>query len=131
MLFEVVCGYVPFGTDESDIYKIYESIQNSELVYPDDVDDEEIKLLISKLLNKAPESRVKGDIAELMADKYFDDFNWQALVHEELEPPYKPIIVSSPEKGGKFDSLKGFEAADKDTYNIYDDIRVRTILNNF
>ena len=26
LLFEVVCGYVPFGTDETDVYKIYEEI---------------------------------------------------------------------------------------------------------
>lgn len=95
--------------------------------YPDDVDDVQIKQLISKLLNKAPESRVKGDIAELMADKYFDDFNWQSLVCEELEPPYIPITAQTPENGGKFDSMKGFESRDDDEYNIYDDIRVKII----
>ena len=59
-----------------------------------------------------------------MADPYFDDFNWQKLVCEELKPPYIPITTATPEKGGKFDSLKGFEANEKDEYNIYDDIRV-------
>lgn len=67
-------------------------IESEELEFPIDVENEEIKSLIKRLLNKAPESRVKGDIGELMADKFFDGFDWSSLITEEMEAPYIPDL---------------------------------------
>ena len=92
LLFEMVCGYVPYGEDETDVYKIYEMIQSESVEFPEDLDDQKLMNLILKLLNKSPESRVRGEVPELMADPYFDGFDWEALTCEEMKPPYVPEV---------------------------------------
>jgi cGMP-dependent protein kinase len=34
MLFEFVCGGVPFGEEESDTYRVYELVLTGEIRYP-------------------------------------------------------------------------------------------------
>lgn len=33
-MYEFICGYVPFGEDEQDLYKIYERILKENLTFP-------------------------------------------------------------------------------------------------
>lgn len=97
ILFEIVCGFVPFGYDQTDVFQIYEAIQHAELQFPDDVEDQEIKNLISRLLNRSPDSRIDGTIENLMADPYYLNFDWDALINKTMDPPYVP---EGSESGG-------------------------------
>jgi len=42
------------------------------------------------LLNKIPEARNNGSYTALKVHPWFEDFDWDGLLNETLEPPYKP-----------------------------------------
>ena len=65
ILFELVCGYLPFGEDSDDPYEIFEEILKNELVFPDYVKNEQVISFISQLLSKKPENRQSGEYDSL------------------------------------------------------------------
>lgn len=66
VLYECLCGPTPFGTNDlDDPYEIYNAIKNNELEFPEFVNDDDIKDLITKLLSKKPFKRLGGSWATL------------------------------------------------------------------
>ena len=77
ILFEFMCGFVPFGEDLSDPYAIYEEIiKKKEIMFPNYLKDRMAKRLMIQLLNKVPELRLGGSFATLKANQWFEKFDW-------------------------------------------------------
>jgi cGMP-dependent protein kinase len=77
MLFEFLCGGVPFGEEEEDPYIIYEKVLEHKLVYPSWVDKKlPAKPMIEQLLSKNPAMRTGGSIENLKKHAWFHDFDW-------------------------------------------------------
>lgn len=76
MLYEFICGIVPFGEEEEDPIVIYECILKRKISFPDSLFiNAVVKEFINKLLTKNPAIRVGGSIEKLMKHPWFDDFD--------------------------------------------------------
>ena len=77
MLFEFICGGVPFGEEEEEPIKIYEKILAHQLQYPNFVDPRiPAKAMIEQLLSKNPALRTGGTIENLLKHPWFLGFDW-------------------------------------------------------
>lgn len=98
ILYEFVCGTVPYGEGDTDPMIIYKKILCHKLSYPKWVEKNfPAKQLVEQLLDKHPNFRTGGGIENLKRNPWFGDFNWvryiqDSLVIKELEAPYKPQI---------------------------------------
>jgi cGMP-dependent protein kinase len=93
MLYEFVCGEVPFGEDQDDPYAIYEKVLERRLRYPSFFDSRSpAKAMIETLLDKNPNARHMGDYSKLKKHPWFSDLDWSALLRREIEPPYVPTL---------------------------------------
>ena len=108
ILYEFVCGGVPFGEDEEDPYVIYEKVIERKLSYPNFVDPRmPCKPMIEQLLSKNPAMRTGGANSSIKAHPWFHGFNWDAVINRQLPTPYKPRLpdltreIQSALKGGK------------------------------
>lgn len=91
MLYEFLCGKLPFGQDQEDPYKIFEEILENRLDFPNDVQplSEAAMNLIRTLLNKFPENRHSGPIEKLKMHEFFTSFDWEDLYCNTAIPPFK------------------------------------------
>lgn len=95
MLFEFVCGGVPFGENDSDNYAIYEKILDGKVVYPDYSSPTlEAKKLIEQFLNKNPALRIGGGTENLKMHPWFKVFQWETAWDRSATPPYKPKVFN-------------------------------------
>ena len=77
MLYEFICGQVPFGEDEEDTYAVYEKVLRDTLVYPRTLSQHfPARNLIETLLNRNPSARTAGGIERLKGNRWFHDVNW-------------------------------------------------------
>jgi cGMP-dependent protein kinase len=90
IVYELMCGKVPFGEEAEDPYEIYKEILTSQVKYPSFVKDLKAKKLMDQLLSKVPEVRLGGSFAALKGNAWFDDFDWDKLLDRQLKPPYLP-----------------------------------------
>ena len=93
LLYELLCGRVPFGQNLEDPYQIYEDILESKLSFPDDIIllSEASRSLINYLLNKFKD-RHTGPIEDLQKNDFFSNFNWEDLYSKKIIPPFKPDV---------------------------------------
>lgn len=89
-LYEFVCGDVPFGCNEEDPYKIYQSIVMDKLTFPSYFKDKNTKDLIKKLLVKTPEKRLGKTFGEIKGHPFFNEFEWDNLMNKMIKPPIIP-----------------------------------------
>ena len=79
ILFECLCGRVPFGEEEEDPYLIYEKILSTSIVYPPWVKPDvvtQIRPMMEVLLCKNAAMRTSGSIQSLRLSPWFKSFNW-------------------------------------------------------
>ena len=77
MLYEFICGGVPFGEEDEDPFVIYEKILHESIRYPASLPKGNLtRQFIDTLLNKNPALRCVGGIAKLKEQKYFFQFEW-------------------------------------------------------
>ncbi|OMJ76111.1 hypothetical protein SteCoe_24587 [Stentor coeruleus] len=99
MLYEFVCGCVPFGEEEEDTFKIYGKILERNLKYPNYMSSTRCKPIIEKMLDTNPAMR--GTVESLKDHPWFIGISWDALLGKQLKPPYVPKaenFVSSLQK---------------------------------
>lgn len=92
-LYEFLCGVLPFGDSAEGPYDIYEEIMQSEMKFPEFVNDKKARKLIEQLLSHNPDQRHSGSFAALKAHSWFEEFNWNDLIlrnSRKLDPPYIP-----------------------------------------
>ena len=78
ILYESLCGQVPFGEHEDSPYKVYESILEGELVFPD-VTLANVYLakdVIVSLLNPNPALRLHSSLAKFRKNPWFKSISW-------------------------------------------------------
>lgn len=93
MLYEFLCGGVPFGEEEEDPYAIYQRVIEHKLVYTKYINSASTaKPLIEQLLNKNPAMRTGGSIEILKKHPWLGDFNWEAVLTRQLRTPYCPKL---------------------------------------
>ncbi|CAG9313369.1 PKG_10 [Blepharisma stoltei] len=93
MLYEFLCGGVPFGEDLDDPYAIYEKVLERKLSYPSFCSrNMPAKPIIEQLLSKQPAMRTGGSIDNLKNHQWFQGFNWEHLLTREIRPPYIPRV---------------------------------------
>ena len=96
ILFECMCGRVPFGEEEEDPYQIYEKILQHNVTYPPWVKADvinQVKGVLDVLLSKNPAMRTSGSIATLRSNPWFKGFNWDRLAIRQIKAPFVPKIA--------------------------------------
>uniref|UniRef100_A0A8C2D445 Protein kinase C n=1 Tax=Cyprinus carpio TaxID=7962 RepID=A0A8C2D445_CYPCA len=91
LLYEMLIGQSPFhGHDEEELFQ---SIRTDDPCYPRWVTRDTNDILV-KLFVREPERRlgVKGNIRQ---HAFFKDIDWNALEKRQVEPPFRPTVVSS------------------------------------
>ena len=92
ILYEMVCGILPYGSYSDDPVSIYQEIEKNSLKFPKTYTDLLGKQLISRLLLKHPEKRAVEDFAEIKQMEYFRNFNWKLLEAQKMVAPIRPKI---------------------------------------
>jgi serine/threonine protein kinase len=110
-VFELMGSKPPFTASRPmDIYKnITKGI--SKVKFPKACQGD-VKTLIGDLLKRIPEQRtpmLPGGVKNVMAHKYFHEFDWSAMADLSMQPPWKPnggstraVIDEQPELASKF-----------------------------
>jgi cGMP-dependent protein kinase len=112
LLYELVCGILPFGDDLDDPHEICALIQSEGLKFPSYFLQSEAypgaKKTIEELLRKQPERRLGHEsFAKLKANSWFDELDWvpsifplffsifsqDQLMDKRLPAPYRPLPV--------------------------------------
>ena len=88
MMYEFICGKLPFGEDIDDPMEFYNTMISQNLIFPTFVNDQTFKDLISNLLIKDPNKRLSQYI-KIKNHPYFSDFEWEKLLSLNLPAPYK------------------------------------------
>ncbi|KAJ3225137.1 RAC-alpha serine/threonine-protein kinase [Clydaea vesicula] len=93
VLFEMLCGYHPFYSEEREY--IHEFILNAPIEFPEHVSDEACDLAF-KLLTRNPEKRLgsggSGGL-EIRSQKYFESIDFVKLFNKEIPVPFQPELV--------------------------------------
>lgn len=80
MLYELMCGFVPFGEKCEDPYQVYQIITKGlKIEYPDHFlvkKNKLVKKMMERLMNRVPEARLGGSFAALKAHSWFESFDW-------------------------------------------------------
>ena len=96
LLFEFVCGCVPFGEEEEDPYAVYEKVLEHRLIFPHFLDPRlPSRPVIEQLLNSNPALRLGGSIDHLKAHRWFKGLDWvlctqDQLLGRQMRTPYVP-----------------------------------------
>ena len=88
ILYEFVCGCVPFAEEESDPIKIYKVVVEGKFKYPSYIGSQRSKVFIEKLLDLSPGKRstAKG----LKEHGWFFNVNWEGLLEKQSNAPFLP-----------------------------------------
>ena len=80
ILYEFMCGYVPFGEECEDPYDVYQQIVKQKLSYPpffQTKDNRSAQSFIELLLSRNAEARKNGSsFASIKAHKWFEPLDW-------------------------------------------------------
>eukprot|EP00746_Dinoflagellata_sp_MGD_P085157 gnl/MRDRNA2_/MRDRNA2_33732_c0_seq1.p1 gnl/MRDRNA2_/MRDRNA2_33732_c0~~gnl/MRDRNA2_/MRDRNA2_33732_c0_seq1.p1 ORF type:complete len:943 (-),score=211.95 gnl/MRDRNA2_/MRDRNA2_33732_c0_seq1:16-2844(-) len=93
MMYEFVCGPLPFGHDTEDQLELFREILEAPLQFPEYVTDESALGLVSSLLERTPELRTGSSTTgakEIKEHAFFGDFDWDAVAGRYMTPPWKP-----------------------------------------
>jgi len=110
IMFEMIYSITPFFTD-IDV-ELKNIITNNELKFPKNPNiSENLKDLISKLLNKKGEERLgyQNGFEDIKKHEFFKDYNFDQLLGKEKEPSYKPLINSILENNKKIEERFTYE----------------------
>ncbi|OMJ75350.1 hypothetical protein SteCoe_25504 [Stentor coeruleus] len=122
LLFEILCGEVPFGAKESDPLVIYEKILEKRIVYNKYAENvPEGKRIIEQMLCKSPSMRIPGGINKFKEHRYFVDFSWEELRMKKIKSPVIPEILKIKEKGKGIEDFGQFETMEDSYEEGWDD----------
>ena len=90
ILFEMVCGRLPFGNDADDPYQILDEVANGgEPTFPQDYEDPSGMHLILELLKRDPVERHVDNFVKIKNRAFFCDFDWEKLGKKVMNSPFK------------------------------------------
>lgn len=91
LIYEMTSGYPPFYS--SDPMKLYEKVLTGQFKTPD-VMTPSCKSLVKSMLEVDPTKRVgslKAGVYDIKAHKWFQEINWNSMLHQKMVPPYIPV----------------------------------------
>lgn len=97
IVYEMICGVVPFAEGEEDPYEIYHTILGKEkLQFPPIFKKDNYlpaKSLIEQLLNRNPEERIgREEFLGLKNHDFFHNFDFEDFENKEMVPPSKDWV---------------------------------------
>lgn len=94
LVFEMCCGWSPFYAE--DTQKMYKNIAFGKVRFPKDSVSAEGRDFVKGLLNRNPHLRLgaNGGAQELKKHAFFQDVDWAAMERKEVEPPFKPKLLT-------------------------------------
>ena len=91
IIYEFLCGGLPFGNDESDPYVVYDCVLQEKLVFPNWLGkDFPSKGFIERLLDRNSVSRTGGKKGPLKKEPWIAEINWDDVISKRLSPPFIP-----------------------------------------
>jgi cGMP-dependent protein kinase 1 len=102
LMYELLCGRLPFGQNQSDVFRVYEEILENPVVFPADINNlnDAATNMIRTLLNKFGDNRHSGPVEKLKKNEFFLNFEWEDLYCHTAVPPYKPDLEGKNEEIG-------------------------------
>lgn len=76
LMYEFLCGGLPFAEDLEDPYEIYEQIIKKPLIFPGFLKDNDSKNLMTQLINKVSDLRLGGSYESIKNHKWFEGISW-------------------------------------------------------
>ena len=108
LIYEMIVGFPPFYHKNQST--MYELIEKFPVKFPDPdkhkiLMSEEVKDLITKLLEKDPKDRLgtNGEVEEIIKHPWFAEINFDDLLNKRLEPPFKPELSEDQSDVSQFD----------------------------
>ena len=92
LLYEMLVGYPPFL--DSDPVQLFNKIRNCKIIFPKKI-NKNAKSIIRHFLTVDTSKRLgctKKGIYEIIQTPFFEGFDWEGLLHRNLEPPFIPKI---------------------------------------
>lgn len=93
ILYEFICGCVPFGENDLDSYIIYEKILEGKFIYPAYAKPSlDAKHLIEQFLSQNPAVRTGGSLENLKQHPWFKLCEWEKILDKSCSVPFIPVI---------------------------------------
>ncbi|CAR22025.1 protein kinase C [Lachancea thermotolerans CBS 6340] len=95
LLYQMLLCQSPFSGDDED--EVFNAILTDEPLYPIDMAGDIVQIF-QGLLTKDPERRLGAgprDAAEVMAEPFFRNINFDDILHKRVQPPYIPEIKAA------------------------------------
>jgi len=93
LLYELLCGAVPFGNDQEDPLQVYECVLHRPLQFPVLLPkNAQARNFIESLLQKNPAFR--PSTSKLKQHPWLAEFDWERLQLKQLNPPFLPRLRS-------------------------------------
>ena len=104
MIYEFLCGRVPFGHNEEDPYCVYEAILRNDVeISPDvPVPTDAALSLLKRLLNKYSDTRQSESVERIKCHEWFNGLDWEDLYCKDIVPPYRPTLKETEEEFEEF-----------------------------
>ena len=93
LMYEFMCGCVPFGEAFDDPMDVYKNIIHGSLKFPSFIKDKDFLDICKKMLAKLPISRL-SNLIQIKSHHFFKGFNFEKLSNLIMEPCYKPDVPS-------------------------------------
>lgn len=91
LIYEMLTGLPPYYSQNINI--MYQKILNGELRFPDYVSSE-AQDLIEGFLIRDPAKRLGSDFDVVKNHPFFKGIDWDKLYRKEVDPPFKPTVLS-------------------------------------
>lgn len=95
MIYEFICGPLPFRSRSGDQIELCRAILEAEVKFPSYVKDSSARSILKGLLERRVEQRLaSGSMGalDLMEHPYFQGFEWDGVLSRTLEVPYVPDL---------------------------------------
>ena len=89
LMFEMLNGLPPFYSQ--DVQQMYFKIMHAKLEFPETLGDEKTKSILLGLLERDVSKRL-ADANKVKAHPYFKGMDWEALLRQEVTPPFIPPV---------------------------------------
>jgi hypothetical protein len=95
----MLTGRLPFvykNSNKQDFKSLFHRILNDEPLIPNEL-SENSKQILLQLLEKQSAKRLgssTGDYEDVKKHSFFNQIDWSKLLNKEIEPPFRPLIVS-------------------------------------
>lgn len=94
LLYEMLTGYSPFHGDDEE--QLFQAIQEHDVLYPSSM-SEASAACVRQLLEREPVKRLgmrTSPHGEIRQHPFFVRVDWNKLELRQIEPPFKPKVVS-------------------------------------